>query len=472
MPANVSQLSLRWKALVALSAVLLFVNASLALISYRQSTMQFAAQQERVRAQQARQLRELLQDRFQQMARLANVAPLLAPRVAQEELREHLYEALVTNGIMLDLEWDIRSAHWLRADGQAESLWGSAEEAIPQHLVEQLLQAPEQTARSLACAAEHCRQYLAAPMLWAGQTDGALVLGRSIADVLLTFYRLTNAEVAVVPKQPVSMTEDWQRLPAMTHPNETLPIWLEFARLERRSDWLVRRDRRPSLVCHDKEFYEAFVVPDIGRGIDAYILNKVTAERDAIRRTLWRSIVVGVVGLVLSVVLLFVIMHRRLTRLRRLAELLPRLAENRFAELRARLPRRRYVRRWRDEMDLMVDSVAKLTDLMEVMEQERSAARAELIWMAEHDSLTGLANRRRFNLALLEFVSKSLHEKTSGALLFFDLDQFKDVNDISGHQVGDRLLKEVAMSLRTLQGCGVFIGRLGGDEFGLVVEAF
>jgi hypothetical protein len=116
-------LSLRWKALIGLTIVLVAVNGSLAYFSYSQLTGQFQQSQKQAQVLQAKQLRALLDDRYQQMSRLANVVPLLVPPRSEETLEQHLRRALNTNGVMLDLEWDIRSVHWIRPNGRIDLLW-------------------------------------------------------------------------------------------------------------------------------------------------------------------------------------------------------------------------------------------------------------------------------------------------------------------------------------------------------------
>ncbi|MEJ2852231.1 MULTISPECIES: putative bifunctional diguanylate cyclase/phosphodiesterase [unclassified Saccharothrix] len=89
----------------------------------------------------------------------------------------------------------------------------------------------------------------------------------------------------------------------------------------------------------------------------------------------------------------------------------------------------------------------------------------ELLALAEQDPLTGLANRR----AVTRELERQLASGGQGSLLLLDLDNFKDVNDLRGHAVGDRLMKTLAGTLRSrLSGSGL-IGRLGGDEFAVVL---
>lgn len=101
---------------------------------------------------------------------------------------------------------------------------------------------------------------------------------------------------------------------------------------------------------------------------------------------------------------------------------------------------------------------------------ERKEAEERLGWLASHDTLTGLFNRRRFSEELQKSISNAKRYDRSGAVLFFDLDQFKDVNDTSGHKVGDDLLRRVSERLRIEARETDLIFRLGGDEFAMLVQ--
>ena len=89
--------------------------------------------------------------------------------------------------------------------------------------------------------------------------------------------------------------------------------------------------------------------------------------------------------------------------------------------------------------------------------------------LAEYDSLTGLANRHRMNRRIESLLAAYKSAKRSCGLLMLDLDRFKQVNDTMGHQAGDELLKEVAVRLNAVIGPEGEIGRLGGDEFQVIL---
>ena len=101
---------------------------------------------------------------------------------------------------------------------------------------------------------------------------------------------------------------------------------------------------------------------------------------------------------------------------------------------------------------------------------ERRRAEAEIVHLARHDALTGLANRAEFN-AKLEEVSRRL--KRSGGtvtVMMLDLDKFKAVNDTLGHPAGDQLLVEVGRRLQSSIRETDVLARLGGDEFAIIQE--
>ena len=98
---------------------------------------------------------------------------------------------------------------------------------------------------------------------------------------------------------------------------------------------------------------------------------------------------------------------------------------------------------------------------------ERKAAHKKIVYLAHHDALTGLPNRN----ALMKHLAYCVEHVDSFAVLFIDLDKFKPVNDNFGHPVGDRLLKEVAQRISSVVRASDMLGRLGGDEFLMIVEA-
>lgn len=100
---------------------------------------------------------------------------------------------------------------------------------------------------------------------------------------------------------------------------------------------------------------------------------------------------------------------------------------------------------------------------------EKKAAEKRIVWMAEHDPLTDLCNRRKFTQDFEKSLQTAIRYQHDNALLFLDLDQFKDINDTSGHKAGDDLLKAVAKTLVKVTRFTDLVARLGGDEFAVIL---
>lgn len=100
---------------------------------------------------------------------------------------------------------------------------------------------------------------------------------------------------------------------------------------------------------------------------------------------------------------------------------------------------------------------------------DRKQAETRIAWLADHDPLTGLYNRSRFQVEFNHLIQLADRYNRSGALLFIDLDHLKYVNDTNGHQAGDAFIQAVANELQQLADKSNLVTRLGGDEFALVI---
>jgi diguanylate cyclase (GGDEF)-like protein/PAS domain S-box-containing protein len=116
------------------------------------------------------------------------------------------------------------------------------------------------------------------------------------------------------------------------------------------------------------------------------------------------------------------------------------------------------------ELDHAPAIVAVIRDI-----SERKRLDAAIVYMAQHDVLTGLPNRAMFTTALDRTIALSLRAGKKFAVLYLDLDQFKDVNDTRGHLIGDRLLRVVAERLQAGVRRNEDVARFGGDEFAILL---
>lgn len=128
-------------------------------------------------------------------------------------------------------------------------------------------------------------------------------------------------------------------------------------------------------------------------------------------------------------------------------------------------PERLTITAVKDQDGGVTNFVATQTDIT-----ARKAAEDEIRNLAFYDPLTHLPNRRLLMDRLKQAMATSAHSGRKGALLFLDLDHFKDLNDTLGHGIGDLLLQQVALRLGSCVRAGDTVARLGGDEFVILLE--
>ncbi|WP_144114244.1 putative bifunctional diguanylate cyclase/phosphodiesterase [Paraburkholderia sp. BCC1886] len=125
---------------------------------------------------------------------------------------------------------------------------------------------------------------------------------------------------------------------------------------------------------------------------------------------------------------------------------------------------------------LAVLAIALITSVLDLRLESRTAilatslaeANQELTYLAQHDNLTKLPNRRLLEDRLERAIQRAKTERSRFALMFMDLDGFKSVNDAYGHRIGDQLLLEVAQRIGSMVRAQDTIARVGGDEFVLL----
>lgn len=124
------------------------------------------------------------------------------------------------------------------------------------------------------------------------------------------------------------------------------------------------------------------------------------------------------------------------------------------------------------ELSEVTDASQQRTHFVAVVNDitQKKRAEQELRYLANYDTLTGLPNRTLLSERLSRAIIRARRQESRVAVLFIDLDHFKDINDSLGHAAGDRLLKAAAARLQAAVGPTDTVARLGGDEFTIIVE--
>jgi diguanylate cyclase (GGDEF)-like protein len=122
------------------------------------------------------------------------------------------------------------------------------------------------------------------------------------------------------------------------------------------------------------------------------------------------------------------------------------------------------------QADMMIENLANSLGSQLALFWLRREAEARLTYAATHDALTGLRNRLSFNAELDRAIQRAKRNNWRLALMFIDLDGFKQVNDILGHHTGDAVLIEIAKRLKNSLRSSDTLARMGGDEFVVLLE--
>jgi signal transduction histidine kinase/CheY-like chemotaxis protein len=380
------RLGLAWKMLGWLSLVLVVMNASLAYLVFSRTTAQFEAAQQARHALQLSGFSVVLDEAFRAMGSFAGFIPLLetgSPASRADDLGVRLGNILGEHGPLLAIEWGFEAVHLFTAgpDPKPRLSWPRGRAAPPVEAMIRDASAGESPRGLIACS-PGCAQLVAVPVLEHGSTVGVLLVEQSIADSLKAFHMLSGADIAVLQSgqngRPGGRWLDgWERsLAGLTHAERVTPV---VQALSGRFDLAGLTGQRQRFH-HAGRWYEAFAMPPAREfpGLEILVLNDISAEMESIRAATRDSVVVGLVGLLLSELILLAALWGPLRRIREVVEALPLMAEKSYRRLHETLPTAPGAGRLRDEIDVMVAVLHEVAARIESLDQAHAEAETAL----------------------------------------------------------------------------------------------
>ncbi|MGH8487537.1 MAG: cache domain-containing protein, partial [Gammaproteobacteria bacterium] len=359
-------LSLKWKALILTSLVLLAVTVSYTGLNYFALNQQFQNRRISIQQEYARQVQGLLDQSSQRLRQLGTVLASLpdiqrqlgsAPSAEVAAAFDHLWTNLAIDRgmevlvLFSDRGHTVIARGWRAGDSRAKRLAQTVKRVIANEMPEELYD-----------CANKCIQFAVIPVLGPGDRSGAMVLGVALADVVLDFQRVSGADMGLIASgsdpNPESadrtrFLKNWgQRVVAVSNSARNIPLLSAVAA------------RFPFSQPVEAAIYESLegkafeirLVPLAGSAkmgqAHLVVIAEVTGQVQEIRETTHRNIALGIAGLLVAESLLLAVLWGPMSRLKRAASNLPLLAESAFAQVRAAISGMHASRWLRDEVDV------------------------------------------------------------------------------------------------------------------------
>jgi diguanylate cyclase (GGDEF)-like protein/PAS domain S-box-containing protein len=415
---------------------LFIINAGLAGMGYLQQRKLFDTYQDQILDQHHRQVKSLLESSFYRLEQIALMIPALSEAVTTSKnlaLTEKLQRFFQHSEATLEIDWGLEEATFFGSDNKIQFNWqtGTLDESFME-LVKSVnrLEIPFNT---LHCDTR-CSQYVAVPLLDDGKHAGVLLVGQSLADVIIDFNDLSKADVAVIsrPKQQEKLQgrnrylKEWQRyITASSNLDRLIPLLQSTANTIELKQLLQNR----YTTTMDEEHYALSLIPvssDISVfSADFIIASNITPVVNQIKQATVQSVIIGIIGFTVSELLLALFLWQPMKRLLMISDSLPLLAKNAFGDVRNKLLIKSHDR-YRDEIDIAGESAIQLTYTLERLHNEIKTNTDNLIKRGEE-----LAVERDFlNTIMNSAQAIILTQDCNGAIL--------TINNEGGEFIGIR----------------------------------
>jgi len=463
--------SLKFKAIVIVSLLLATLSGIVALQSELQLNRLSDNQHESNFERYAKEVSGLIRQSHNHLLQLGDIIPLLKTN-SSGPAGEPLALTLDQHWEYIQINWGLESLGLFNRNGQAIRTWGSRIEHDSERLANL---ADAGLPDSWVLCDPSCFLRSATPILNANNELQILQFDMSMADVLRTFSEITGSDIGIITLVENAQETDatlsaWHSsLDAMTHRDLNGNI---LKLLSRNITIDQLRNENQEIVV-DGQTYEVGLLPIERKfGETAYftVIANISSEKQFIAREINLNIIGGIFSTLIACAIIVAMFWKPVTRLGRQASLLPLLTKGEFGKVRKELKTSTRKRWIKDEIDILDETELEVSIQLEKMQEKIESHTVELKNLAHFDSLTGLSNRRRILEEIRISLRNTVGQNDFFALLFIDLDNFKRINDSLGHGAGDELLIAVSKRLNSCVRSTDIVGRLGGDEFCIIVN--
>ncbi|WP_298442584.1 EAL domain-containing protein [uncultured Ferrimonas sp.] len=454
-------ISLRWKFILSLIAMLLLVSLVISVLAMRR----FEQQLEHVLTQQYEILHRDYQIRLrseeERLIVLSQELNLMLRDDNQQLEQHHMAELIEKNWGDFELFWGLQGLQLIDANYKPLLSAGKPLEPQASWLANSFNSG--QPVNRVRCD-DRCYIEVAVPLL-VGSEINLMLFVTGLEDVLAQLTENHQVQLAMLSPASIDGQGPWGRnFISLTNRTSNMRLLAEVSS-QLNIDDIGKTPSRLTLHDNSWAFY-SWTVTEKGESMLLFrdIDTLANSERDFLNDLLGMLVAATLFSGGLGVALFW----RPLARIRRLGTVLPMLAQSRFDDLRKRLHQTHS--RFGDELVQLETTTLEVANQLERLESDVDRYTDELQRMAMMDALTALPNRAMFHHELAKSLGSIGRTDEQIALLFLDLDEFKRVNDTLGHDIGDELLKTVANRLQKSVRSMDTVCRLGGDEFTVIVR--
>ncbi|MFT3928777.1 MAG: EAL domain-containing protein [Spongiibacteraceae bacterium] len=461
--------SLKWRVAILLTALLLTTNAGLSYLGYINFERQFGYQLQRSVERSNETLNSFL---TQAQVNLQNIGESLIFDAGNgDDAIAKLIDRLQKNWDVIQLNWGLESAALFAANGNLLSTLGSASQADDAALMRVVVEHGKPIT-AIHCD-NSCAIIAATPILLKNGDLHVLILKASIADSIIDFSRNNADSSLLLSRSPsANTTSPWgYQIIAATQRERDRSLLQQAS-----AGFGVNQLLQPGFLfqaSNQRAYYIHGIAidtrPEHGDQTLLVLIDDISLQRNTINQHIYQHIAAAAIGMLATEALLLFILWSPLRRIKQQSNMLPRLAHGEYLPS-PESSQTVSAHATHDELDVLEDATLELSQRLKNLQQENQQRAQTLEHMALYDHLTGLANRRLFLDHLTQATNEYKRSQEKFAVLFFDLDNFKRVNDSFGHDVGDELLKEVAKRLRENTRATDTVARLSGDEFTVLLN--
>lgn len=473
-------LSIKWKVIITTSLFLTLVFAVNTVITINKVKKDFYIKNSKIIKDSNKSLKDIMNSEFQVLQGYANFLTLDTKYT--EDTKKGNYKD-VKNIIkryrwQLEVNYDVSSIFVYKNTKEMVKLGG---EKPPLKFINSVYK-KEASAWTIKCD-KRCMLYVAIPYVSQDNSNNMnlIVISKTLANSLLKFKNKMGYDIALMREGNFNgeiYFKKWGVSVSYLTEEKKINNLETLKKIEKKYSLSNLRENGRGVAKIDDKYKEIdiFNVPKLNDDNAYFIAFKdVTKQKMEEFNIILNNLIFGFIALFFIEFILIAIMWLPLRSIRDLTFVLPLMARSDYKTARDKIKNtlqysEQGFKLFYDESDALNITALKVCDQLDEYSNELKNRNEELGFLAYNDTLTDLYNRRKFQEELERQIKIAKRSDSSGAVLFFDLDNFKDVNDGSGHHVGDELLKKVAQKTKNICRKNDVVARIGGDEFAIILS--